>query len=69
MCGPPDLVPVEHRIRRDKGQTVELCLRDQQPVERIAVVPREGWHLQGVRVQDCERLDSTIPQPSRHVVA
>jgi hypothetical protein len=56
-----DVVVADRRIGRDDGQTLELGLRDQQPVPRIPMNQRQGARPQGMSLlhrQDAEGVPS-----------
>lgn len=46
------------RVGCHEAQSFQLGLRNQQAVERVAMVVREYSHLQGVRLLDGQRLDA-----------
>src|SRR6185312_8347167 len=62
-----DVVAPERGVGGENGQLLELRLRHEQAVERIAVMPRQRRDVQGVTRQHRERSDRRAHHESRNV--
>lgn len=49
----------ERRVRREQHERFRECLGDQQAIERVLMVPRQGCHPRSVRAGDGQLDDAT----------
>src|SRR4029453_8293862 len=61
-----DVVRANRRIGSEDGEILDLRLRDEQWIERVAMMWRERRHAQDMRELDRECLRSEGRQPRRH---
>lgn len=62
-----DVVGIEHRIGRQDRQVLELRLRDEETIERVAMMLRERGDMQRVSLVDGQRQDAKLLEPRGHV--